>query len=157
MASIFLKTPVYITAEEVKDTTTKTGLLALSDDSIKILITKAQEMVDNYIISYWKKFDEGQSYIFPVDINWISTLPEDIKIATFYCVEQIFENGDTIKWSVTTTWTWAISSERTWDRTISYDVWTSTTEISNTAALWLPNEAIQILKKYRKTFYVTKI
>lgn len=152
MASIFLKTPVYITVQEVKDSTTKTWLIALSDDNIKILITKAQEMVDNYIISYWTKFDESQTLIFPIDVDWVSTIPEDIKIATFYTVEQIFENWDTIKGSVTTTWTWAISSEKTWDRTITYDVGTSTTEISNTAALWLPNEALIILKKYRQTF-----
>jgi len=155
MANIFLREPVYITVQQVRDTTAKADLIALTDDEIKVLIAKSEDLIDNYIWSYGTPFDEDQSLIFPIDVDWISTIPSDITQATFYTVEQIFENGDSITGSVST-WSGAIISEKAGDRTVSYDVKTTTTW-SITKQLWLPNEAINILKAYKKIFYVSKI
>ena len=157
MANIFLREPIYITVQSIRDTTSKTALLALTDDEIKVLISKAEDSIDNYIIRYWTKFDEDQDLIFPVNIEGVSVIPNEISVATYYSVEQIFVNADTISGSTTTVWTGAVKSEKTGDRSVSYDYGTTTTSISNTAALWLPDEAIQIISKYRKVFYKSKI
>ena len=157
MANIFLREPIYITVQSIRDTTSKTALLALTDDEIKVLISKAEDSIDNYIIRYWTKFDEDQDLIFPVNIENVSVIPNEISVATYYSVEQIFVNADTISGSTTTVWTGAVKSEKTGDRSVSYDYGTTTTSISNTAALWLPDEAIQIISKYRKVFYKSKI
>lgn len=155
MANIFLREPVYITVDQIKDTTSKAWLIALTDDEIKVLISRSEDLIDNYIVSYWVPFDESQTLIFPVNENWVSTLPSDITTATFYTVEQLFENWDTITGS-TSSWSWAISSEKTWDRTVSYDVGTSTTN-NVLKSLWLPPEVISILNNYKKQFYRVKI
>lgn len=148
MTSIFLKDPIYITIQEVKDSTTKTSLQNETDDNIKILINKAQQNIDKYIKMYWIPEVSTQETIFPIQKDWI---PEDVKIATFYTVEQIYENGDTISWAKQT---WAIKSEKTWDRSITYEVWTAWNTYK---LLWLPLEAINLLKKYKLTFIPTKI
>ena len=49
MANIFNTDIYYITETEVKDTTTKTDLQALTDEEVKILISKAEKSVDNYL------------------------------------------------------------------------------------------------------------
>ena len=152
MANIFLKDPVYITIQEIKDSTTKTNLQNETDDNIKILINKAQQRIDKYIKKYWIPEVSTQETIFPTQKDWI---PEDIKIATFYTVEQIYENWDTIHWAIQT-WSGVVKSEKTWDRSITYDVWTTTTWYTY-KLLWLPLEAINLLKKYKWTFIPTKI
>ena len=155
MANIFLREPIYITVQSIRDTTSKTALLALTDDEIKVLISKAEDSIDNYIIRYWTKFDEDQDLIFPVNIENVSVIPNEISVATYYSVEQIFVNADTIIGS-TTTWNGEISSESTGDRKVTYNVGT-TTNWNLINSLWLPNEAIQIISKYRKVFYKSKI
>lgn len=156
MANIFWWTAVYISVQEVKDTTNKAWIIALTDWEIQELIYKAQYRIDNYIGSYWTPYNEEQEFIFPVkNADWNSEIPKDVKIATFYVVEQIYENGDTIQWS-TITWTWAITSERVWDRSISYDVWTAT-NTNWLVSQWIPNEALSILKKYKEVFFKTKL
>jgi hypothetical protein len=77
MANIFDKDITYITPEEVKETTTKTELKALDDEDVKILISQAEDVVNNYV-GYLIELDDSNSY--------------DLKVATFYCVEQIFES-----------------------------------------------------------------
>jgi len=49
MANIFLNEPVYITAQQVKDSTSKPAIISLTDDEIKVLIYKAQREVDSYL------------------------------------------------------------------------------------------------------------
>lgn len=154
MANLFLKNPVYITIDEIKETSTKAWLIALTDDELKVLITKAQQLVDNYIISYGEKYDEDQTYIFPIkDSDENSFLPNDITVATFYTVEALYENWDMIK-PATTTW-WEIKSEKVWDRQVVYIE--GTTSNNTLRTLWIPNEAESILKKYRNIFIKTVI
>ena len=158
MANLFLQNPVYITIDEIKETSTKAWLIALSDNELKVLITKAQKLVDNYIISYGEKYDEDQTYIFPIkDSDDNSFLPNDITVATFYTVEQIWESGDLISGAVSTTSGWAITQEKVWDRSVSYSSDTTTTTNNNLKFLWIPPEAESILKKYRNLFIKTVI
>jgi hypothetical protein len=49
MANIFNTTISYITELEVKDTTNKTSLKTLADADVKILIAKAESIVNNYV------------------------------------------------------------------------------------------------------------
>ena len=152
MANIFIKEPVYITIDELKDSTTKTDLATKTDDELKVLITKAQEVIDRYIKSYWTPYQKDQDYIFPIkDENENSYIPEDITIATLYTIEQLFVSWDLISWAVNT-W-WNIKSEKVWDRTITYTEATN----NNLKFLWIPFEAEQILKKYRRVFYKSTI
>lgn len=153
MTSLFLREPTYITVDQVKDTTSKTDLKTLSNDEIKILIAKAEDTIDDYIWNYWKPFNENQELIFPIDIGWVSTIPKEITIATFYTVEKIFENWDLIT-SATSSW-WEIIQEKTWDRTIQYSEWITSTNILE--IVWIPTQAKVILDKYKQIFFKSVI
>lgn len=158
MANLFVQDPVYITIDEIKDTSSKAWLITLSDDELKVLITKAQQLVDNYIISYGEKYNEDQAYIFPTkDSNENGLLPNDITVATFYIIEQLYESGDLISGAVSTTSWWAITNEKVWDRSVSYSSDTTTTTNNHLKFLWIPPEAESILKKYRNIFIKTVI
>lgn len=147
MASIFAQDPIYITIQEVKDSTKKTAITLLSDTDIKILIYKAQKSIDNYIVGYWKPFVSWQSFIFPIDIDWVSTIPADIKEACLYCVEQIYENGDTVKnfWNSLN-----VLKEKTGDHEIIYE---SSKEESEVVKSWIPEVAETILENYKQSFF----
>jgi hypothetical protein len=47
--NIFDKDIKYITPQEVKDSTLKADLRLLSDDEVKLLISKAEDIINNYI------------------------------------------------------------------------------------------------------------
>lgn len=152
MANIFLREPTYITVQEVRDTTSKADLIALTDDEIKVLIAKSEDLIDWYIESYGTPFDENQNLIFPIkDEDWNSYIPDDIKVATFYTVEQVFSNWDTIS-TATITWSWEVKSEKVWDRLVTYEVWVTSVWWTS-EQLWIPLEAQNILVKYKKVFY----
>lgn len=137
MANIFDKDIYYITAQEVKDTTDKTDLKALDDDDINILIAKAEISVNNYL---W--------YTFWADIvNKTEETQLDIKIATFYIVEQIFTNSDLVK---KVNINWVVSSESSWDRSIAFKSWT---QINDLKILWINEFAKKILDKYKQIFF----
>jgi len=154
MPNIFLLDPVYITIAQIDDTTSKAWLIALTDDEKKVLITKAQNIIDWYIWSYWTKFDEDQANIFPIeDEDWASELPLDITTATFYTVEQLFESWDLISWAVSSSNWWAVTQEKTWDRTVSYSSDATSTTNNALKFLWIPPEAENILKKYKNIFF----
>jgi len=85
MANIFASQNIsYITVEEVKSSTVKSDLINLTDDEIKILIVRSEKVINNYI-----------GYTIDITTAETDTI-QDIKIATLYVVEQIFENGDNI-------------------------------------------------------------
>ena len=149
MANLFLETPIYLDRTTLTDTTTKTDLKALTNDEKDVLIVKAQKIIDRYIWSYWTPAVEGQAYIFPILIDEVSTIPKDIKEATFYICEQVFENGDNIV-SVTG---WEVVQESTGDRSIRYSEWTSDTAW----IVWIPKQALVILNKYKQIFFKNKI
>ena len=97
MANIFQQTPVYITVQDVIDSTSKPALAALTVAEIEVLVTKAQREVDAYICStYRPPFEEDQDFLFPVLKDEISYLPKEITQATLYVVEQVFASGDTV-------------------------------------------------------------
>lgn len=132
MANIFASQNIsYITVEEVKSSTVKSDLINLTDDEIKILIVRSEKVINNYI-----------GYTIDITTAETDTI-QDIKIATLYVVEQIFENGDNIAIQ-----TDSVKSESTWDRSVTYadNSWTNT-------VLWIPKNAISILSQYRKIFY----
>ena len=133
MANIFDKEISFITEEEVKETTTKTDLKALDDEGVKILISKAEDTINNYL-GYVITVDDTNSY--------------DLKVSAFYTVEQIFESWDLIT-SATTTW-WEVIQEKTWDRTIQYSEWS--TSANTLQIVWIPTQAKVILDKYKNIF-----
>jgi hypothetical protein len=137
---------VYLSVAEVKATSKKAWLVASSDNAIKELIYKAELTVDRYIQSYWTKYVSTQPFIFPALVNDVSFLPNDLKIATLYIVENLYEAWDTITWD--TKWTWNLTQESAWDYLVKYQ------EVKNTNLNIekIPQEAKAILKKYRKIF-----
>jgi hypothetical protein len=80
MTSIFLQEPRYITVKEVMDSTEKPKIALLNDDDIKVLIYKSELAIDKYMN-------------FKADVEAMTEYEEqDYKIATLYCVEQVFTN-----------------------------------------------------------------
>lgn len=137
MANIFDTDIYYITETEVKGSTTKTDLKALTDEEVKILISKAEKSVDNYLgYSIWANI-----------INKTEETQLDIKLATFYTVEQIFTNSDLVK---KVNINWVVASESSWDRSIAFKSWTQTNDLK---ILWINEFAKKILDKYKQIFF----
>jgi len=132
MANIFTSQSIsYITIDEVRESTLKGDLIGLDDDGIKTLIVKSEKLVNDYL---WYKVDVASS-----DNDTI----QDIKVATLYIVEQIFENWDSISMQ-----TDSVVSESTGDRSVTYE-----SNKDDSIILWIPKNAITILGQYRKNFY----
>lgn len=88
MASIFSETPVYLSYDEAKDSTNITELKTVAKSKIERYILEAQRMIDNFIGSYGEAVSEDQKTIFPtVD----DAIPQDIKEATLYIVEALYQ------------------------------------------------------------------
>jgi len=138
MASIFLQDPIYITVQQVKDSTSKSWLASESDDNISILIYKAEKQIDNYLqCAIYKKFVSTQELFFPVldPEDDSSLLPSDITEACLYVVEQLYINWDTISaWNG-----WAIKKEVMWPHTVEYVTESEIDSIPNDAQLLLDN------------------
>jgi len=137
MTSIFLQEPRYITVKEVMDSTEKPKIALLNDDDIKVLIYKSELAIDKYMN-------------FKADVEAMTEYEEqDYKIATLYCVEQVFTNWDIIT-SVNTAG-WDVIEESVGDRRVKYSEWTTGNNINQ--LLGIPDIAKSILDKYRKFFY----
>lgn len=141
MASL-LATPIYISAQDVRDTTTNAALAALTDAEIEALITQAQYIIENYIRCYGTKFVEWQEFIFPIDVDGVSTIPDDIKLATFYIVERLFA-----LWTITASAGGNVIEERRTEHTVKYSD-NSSSDIENLIPYW----ALQILNNYASRF-----
>lgn len=137
MVNIFNTNIYYISVQEVKDSTNKTELSALTDEEIKTLIVKAEISVNDYL---WYVMGENI-------VNQTDQTKQDFKIATFYVVEQIFVNNDLIK-KVNSNW--VVSSESSWDRSVSFE---TNSKTNNLKILWINEFAKKILDKYRKIFF----
>lgn len=117
MSSIFDLTPIYITIEEIKSTTSNTQLQSENDSVIKSLIYRAQRHIDDFLVKYWSKFDDTQEFIFPIDNDWVSYIPKDIKESAFYIVEYLY-----IESKKDTSMYWDnIKSISEWDTSITFD------------------------------------
>lgn len=82
---------IYVTIDDVKDTTDISGLASESDSNITRFITEAQSIIDSYIEYFWTKYVSTQEFIFPIyNDDGESEIPNDIKIATVYIVEDIY-------------------------------------------------------------------
>lgn len=93
MTNLF-NTPVYTTGQDVNDTTDIAALQALfaSDPgAVDALITKAQYAIDAYLQCIeGDPFVEGQPFLYPIDDDGSSLIPDEIAIATVMVVENIF-------------------------------------------------------------------
>ena len=88
-----LDNEIYVTSQEVIDTTNRDDLANESTDTIDSLITKAQYVIDDYINQYGEPYDEKQDFIFPIkDDDGNSLVPKAVKIATVYTVENLYDN-----------------------------------------------------------------
>jgi len=147
MNNLFIEDPIYITIQDLKDSTNKTWIASLTDNQIKRLIYEAQFAIDDYILHYWTKYSESQSFIFPTqDEDWnIEVIPNDIKIATVYVCEQIFESWDTVSSTY-----WEVTEEVAGDRRIKYTSWT------RNVLKTIPDKAKIYLEPYRNIFYRQK-
>lgn len=132
MANIFASQNIsYITVEEVKSSTVKSDLINLTDDEIKILIVRSEKVINNYI-----------GYTIDITTATNDTI-QDIKIATLYVVEQLFENADNIAMQ-----TDSVKSESTGDRSVTYE-----NNSDDNIVIWIPDVSKLILSQYRKIFY----
>jgi hypothetical protein len=107
----------------------------LADADVKILIAKAESIVNNYV---WYSFDI-------LDINTSVETKKDIKIATFYIVEQLFENADNI---IAISNVWNIIRTEAWDRKEHYSE-----SIDKEGVIWIPLQSKQILDMYKQVFF----
>ncbi len=123
MADIFIQDPVYITVQELKDSTTNALIDAESDDNNKKIITEAQDIIDQYIGSYPTKADENQYYIFPTIDDWI---PLDIQKATVLLCENLANWGYYSWKAYNQSWSsWNILVEKYWPHSVMFDNTTS--------------------------------
>jgi len=144
MANIFQQTPVYITAQDVIDSTSKPALAALTVAEIDVLITKAQREVDSYICRTFRPpVEEDQDFLFPVIKDEVSYLPKEITEATLYVVEQVFASGDTVGM---TPW-YIVKSEKSWPDSVSFDRATN----AEFGSL-VPDIARKLLEKFKNRF-----
>ncbi|HPO05594.1 MAG TPA: hypothetical protein PLQ36_00625 [Candidatus Gracilibacteria bacterium] len=140
--NIFVKDPVYISLQDLKDSTSKEGIKGLTDDELKVFITKAQIAIDNYIVSYGEKYVSTQDNIFPIKDELVDSLvPSDITYATLLVVEQLYENGDTVAPT-----SQAIKSESAGDRSITYQDGTYIVKE-------IPDQAMTLLNNYKQNFF----
>ncbi len=148
MTNIFLPDAeeiVYITVQDVKDSTSKAEIAALTDAEIQELIYKAEVDIDEYIWPFAAPYVDWQPFVFPIeDSEWI--VPNDINIACLYTLEYIYVLWDTIT-SWWTSW-WAVIEESIWDHKVKYSEWVT----ASSSGLKIPKEAKSLLSKYRQTF-----
>jgi hypothetical protein len=141
MASIFWGVPVYITVEQVKDSTTIDWLIASADSAITRRILEAQKIIDTFIGSYWDELVDDQATIFPTVNDWI---PADITEACLYIVESLYAQGDALNNDSN-----QIVSETVWDHTVKY---AEKKSIDGTNDL-VPFKAKNILEQYGSSFF----
>lgn len=108
MTNLFLEEMTYLTINEYRSS----GWTISNDSDIKIYVRKAEQIIDNIIISYWKKKDSAQNTIFPVEIE---DIPLNIKKACFKISEYLFKNKDRSEVSKL-----IISESRRW-KSVTYD------------------------------------
>lgn len=151
MANLFLTEPVYLSLTDLRETTTNPDLKevdSVDDDNIKILIWKAQDIIDNLITDYWTPNIENQETIFPIkNDDWTDNevVPIVIQKATVLLVENLYVWWVLDWWAY---WTWSnspIKSETSRGHTISYYSWaTSAIDINE----FMNDEIMIYLKPY---------
>lgn len=141
MTSIFTGSPTYLSATDVKDTTTDANLILQTNAFIERLIFEAERIVDNFIGAYGIKKVDTQLTIFPTRDDW---LPQEIKEATFYLVEALFVYGN----QIVNMWNQVVG-ETVWDHSVKYSEQEKIDSIDD----FIPLKAKKILQMYGGQFY----
>lgn len=124
MANLFETPPIYVSIEDLRDTTTNESLendSTVTDGDLSILISKAQDIIDNSIWDYGTPAEEDQNTIFP--LIYETGVPIGISKATILLVENLYT------WWVLDWWAYeiwgskAIKSETSRWHTISFQGW----------------------------------
>lgn len=129
MANLFEITPVYVSVTDLRDTTTNSDLesdTVVEASDIKILIGKAQDIIDSIIWDYWVPNVENQETIFPIKSeNWEDNedVPTVIQKATVLLVENLYIGWVLDWWAYWTWWEGMIKSETSRWHTVSYYAW----------------------------------
>ena len=125
MTNLFIQEPVYISIEDFRMSSTNSDIWVtigsiITDDKIKIIISKSEEIIDALIWDFWEPDVVGQLRVFPLVELW---LPLDIKQATVLLGTLLYEWGildwNAYEWQ----WSWAIKSETYRWHSVSY-FWT---------------------------------
>lgn len=126
MANIFQTSPVYISLENLRDSTTNEDLkldTQVSNENVSILISKAQDIIDNVIWDYWVPNIENQETIFPIqNEDWTENeiIPIAIQKATLLLVENLYVWG-VLDWNAYELWfSGKVKSETSRGHTVSY-------------------------------------
>lgn len=148
MANLFETIPVYIALADLRDTTSNEDLKTdsgVSDWDASILISKAQDIIDNVIWDYWEPADETQDTIFPLLDE--TTVPVNIQKATVLLVENLYISW-VLDWDAYELWgSRSVKSETSRWHTVSY-YWGSNSSMDSNEFL---NEEIMI---YLKPYYL---
>ena len=127
--TIFNTWTLFITTEELRDTTQISSLKNLDNPQLEALIYKAQAS----IISF-------------VDIEYNDDTAFDLKKATFYTVEFQYH-----PWKKTSIINWQVTSNKAWDRQVTYAQ--NSEKRAEIESFWIPMQAYDILKKYTQKVY----
>lgn len=139
-----LASPVYISNQDVIDSSSVSGIGA-DTSLIDKLIVQSQYIIDDYIRSYGEPYVDGQAFVFPVeDSQGNSLIPDDIKVATLYIVEYLYQRQDIYQNSIDT----RVSSESVLSHSVSYD-----TKGLDVEDILLPDTAKTILNRYRLNIF----
>ena len=147
-----LDDPIYVTWQDVLDTTTIAGLIALltwTPTAADGWITQAQRIIDNYIGRYGTPFDEDQTFVFPVeDDDGASLIPIDIQLATIQIVEMLYLQGDTTLSSLSTQ---KVKSEKNIWRSVTYE------DSATTETIQVPQKTQNILNNYKGNLFTWQV
>jgi len=139
---------VYVSLTDARDTSDVFSATVPTDTDLTTLITKAQRIIDEYIGWYGTKYSDTQTFIFPVDIESVSTMPTDIKLATIQIAEYLY-----LQWATT------LSQLSTASVKKESNLWRSV-EFSNSATLetiQIPQKTLNILNKYKWNSFIWQV
>ena len=146
MANIFLEEPIYISENELKESTKDIWLQWVNNtdiDNRKILIRKAEIIIDSVIWSYWIKVNLEQRNIFPVLIELI---PINIKKVTILLCEWLYQWWELEAW-INWPKKWSmVKSEKYWLHVVEYQEEIIVTNSLSNKSQYI-NQEIEILLK----------
>jgi len=140
---------VYVSLQDARDTSDVFTAVVPTDIELTVFITEAQRIIDEYIWYYSKPFVETQTYIFPVDDDWASLIPTDIKIATIQIAEYLY-----LEWPTTLAQLSKkeVDSEKNLSRSVTYSKWANWSYYQYVDSIQIPKKTLNILNKYRSQF-----
>lgn len=135
---------MYISLADARDTSNVLPANpTLTDAALTKLITQAQWIIENYIMSYWTRAVEWQTFIFPTVDDWI---PDDIKLTTVRITEQLYLQWD----SLAILKGEKVTSESNMSRSISFSDKQSYYDYIET--IGIPKKALNVLDRYKNNF-----